>query len=134
MRLNALIKIKKLKLQELLRYQHGLKDEKGKFEMTNNVIIVLKIELTLLEKILEDEKIGIDQEYLLTLVNQVRCKNNGIIKEISKKAFQTKGEMVNGEFLSFEYLKEKTTMIDMLLSTIQKDILESTKVKQKFEN
>ena len=66
----------------------------------------------------------IDTEYLMTLVNQVRCKNNGIKSHINKKGFlNNPGVMVNGDHLSFEYLQEKANIIDMLLDTIERDVL-----------
>jgi hypothetical protein len=67
---------------------------------------------------------GIDTEYLITLIGQVRCKNNGIKSHVNKKGFlENPGVMVNGDHLSFEYLQEKTALIDALLDTIEKDIL-----------
>ena len=67
---------------------------------------------------------GIDTEYLITLISQVRCKNNGIKSHVNKKGFlENPGVMVNGDHLSFEYLQEKTALIDALLNTIEKDIL-----------
>ncbi len=69
-------------------------------------------------------KDGIDTEYLITLVNQLRCKNNGIKSHVNKKGFvDNPGIMVNGDHLSFEYLQEKSNIIDALLNTIEKDIL-----------
>ena len=66
----------------------------------------------------------IDTEYLVTLINQVKCKNNGIKSHINKKGFlEEEGVMINGDHLSFEYLQEKTNVIDSLLDTILKDIL-----------
>ena len=69
-------------------------------------------------------KEGIDTEYLIELIRQVRCKNNGISSHINKKGFlETDGIMINGEHLSFEYLQEKSNMIAALLDTIERDIL-----------
>lgn len=69
-------------------------------------------------------KDGIDTEYLITLISQVRCKNNGIKSHVNKKGFlDNPGVMINGDHLSFEYLQEKAHMIDMLLDTIEKDVL-----------
>jgi len=66
----------------------------------------------------------VDTEYLITLINQVRCKNNGIKSHINKKEFlEIKGMMINGQHFSFEYLREKSAVLDMLLDTIEKDIL-----------
>lgn len=66
----------------------------------------------------------IDTEYLITLVQQIRCKNNGIKSHINKKEFlKINGVMVNGDHLSFEYLQEKANLIDMLLDTIERDVL-----------
>ena len=69
-------------------------------------------------------KEGIDTEYLITIINQVRCKNNGIKSHLNKKGFKDcPGIMIHGDHLSFSYLQEKTNVIDMLLDTIEKDIL-----------
>jgi len=69
-------------------------------------------------------KEGIDTEYLITLINQVRCKNNGIYSHVRKKGFKDcLGTMLHGEHLSLEYLQEKTAVIDTLLDTIENDIL-----------
>ncbi len=66
----------------------------------------------------------IDAEYLITLIGQIRCKNNGIKSHINKKGFlNNPGVMVNGDHLSFEYLQEKADVIDMLLDTIERDVL-----------
>jgi len=66
----------------------------------------------------------IDAEYLITLVQQIRCKNNGIKTHINKKGFlEIDGIMVNGNHLSFEYLQQKANVIDMLLDTIERDVL-----------
>jgi len=67
---------------------------------------------------------GIDTEYLVELLRQVRCKNNGIKSHVNKKGFlDNPGIMINGDHLSFEYLQEKAEIIDRLLNTIEKDIL-----------
>lgn len=69
---------------------------------------------------------GIDTEYLITLINQVRWQNNGITNEIADEKVKLKGINVGetGEkFVSFEYLQEKSSIIDSLLNTIEKDIL-----------
>jgi len=80
-------------------------------------------------------KEGIDTEYLITLVNQIRCKNNGIKSHVNKKGFlDNPGVMVNGEHLSFEYLQEKTLLIDALLDTIKKDILLKSGVLRTLQN
>lgn len=70
-------------------------------------------------------KEGIDTEYLITLIGQIRCKNNGIKSHVTKKGFLHAGGgvMVNGDHLSFEYLQEKSNVIEALLDTIEKDIL-----------
>ena len=66
----------------------------------------------------------VDTEYLETIVKQIRCKNNGIKSHVHKKGFlDSAGVMVNGDHLSFQYLQEKSKVIDMLLDTIEKDIL-----------
>ena len=77
----------------------------------------------------------IDTEYLVTLISQIRCKNNGIMSHLAKKGFEgLDGTMVNGDHLSFEYLKEKSKVIDMLLNTIDKDILLKSGRLRTFEN
>ena len=69
-------------------------------------------------------KEGIDTEYLITLINQIRCKNNGMFSHVRKKGFKDcAGIMLHGDHLSIEYLQEKTAVLDMLLDTIEKDIL-----------
>lgn len=69
-------------------------------------------------------KDGIDTEYLIELIRQARCKNNGIKSHINKKAFlEIDGMMINGEHFSFEYLREKVNVEDMLFDTIERDIL-----------
>ena len=75
---------------------------------------------------------GIDTEYLVTIIDQVRCKNNGIKSHVNKEKFkEISGTMINGEHLDFGYLREKTAMIDMLLDTIEYDILKkSGKLRQ----
>ena len=66
----------------------------------------------------------IDTEYLVTLLDQLRCKNNGITSHINKKEFlKINSIMINDEHLSFEYLREKSLLIDALINTIKKDIL-----------
>ncbi len=80
-------------------------------------------------------KEGIDTEYLVTLIKQIRCKNNGIKSHVYKKGFvDNPGVMINGDHLSFEYLQEKTIVIDQLLDTIAKDILLKSRVLRKLEN
>lgn len=77
----------------------------------------------------------IDTEYLDTLLDQIRCKNNGIKSHINKKGFlEIDGVMANGDHLSFEYLQEKSNMIDMLLNTIKQDILLKSGRFRKLEN
>jgi len=77
----------------------------------------------------------IDTEYLDTLLDQVRCKNNGITSHINKKAFRDiDGTMINDEHFSFEYLREKSLLIDALINTIKKDILLKSGRFRKLEN
>ncbi len=72
-------------------------------------------------------KEGIDTEYLITLIDQIRCKNNGINSHINKEGFKDcPGVMIHGDHLSFEYLQEKSKVIDMLLNTIKKDVLKKS--------
>ncbi len=72
-------------------------------------------------------KEGLDTEYLSHLLSQVRCKNNGIFHHVRKKGFmECSGTMLHGDHLSLEYLREKTAVLDMLLDTIEKDILEKS--------
>jgi len=80
-------------------------------------------------------KKGIDTEYLITLIGQIRCKNNGIKSHVNKKGFlDNPGVMVNGDHLSFEYLQEKTSVIDALLSTIELDILMKSGALRSLKN
>ncbi len=79
-------------------------------------------------------KEGIDTEYLITLISQLRCKNNGIKEHLKKKEFQIPGMMLGDDHLSFDYLREKSNMIDMLLNTIQKDVLLKSSVFRKLQN
>lgn len=80
-------------------------------------------------------KEGIDTEYLIELIRQARCKNNGIKTHINKKAFlEIDGTMINGEHFSFEYLREKVNVEDQLLDTIERDILLKSGRLRKLEN
>jgi len=80
-------------------------------------------------------KNGIDTEYLITLINQIRCKNNGIKSHVNKKGFvNNRGVMINGDHLSLEYLQEKTLLIDALLSTIELDILRKSGALRSLKN
>lgn len=77
----------------------------------------------------------IDTEYLDTLLNQLRCKNNGINTHINKKEFlKTDGIIINDAHLSFEYLREKSYLIDALIDTIKKDILLKSGKFRKLDN
>ena len=78
---------------------------------------------------------GIDTEYLSSMIKQVRCKNNGMYFHVRKKGFKDcLGTMLHGEHLSLEYLQEKTTVVNMLLDTIEKDILLKSGVFRKLKN
>ena len=77
---------------------------------------------------------GIDTEYLVQMISQIRCKNNGIKSHLSKKSFQIDGIMINDDHLSFEYLREKSQIIDMLLDTICRDILTKSGMFRKLKN
>lgn len=77
---------------------------------------------------------GIDTEYLVTLIGQLRCKNNGIKSHLSKKEFQVDGMMVGEDHLSFEYLREKSDVIEMLLDTIERDVLLKSGRLRSMEN
>ena len=80
-------------------------------------------------------KDGIDTEYLIELIRQARCKNNGIKSHINKKAFlEIDGTMINGEHFSFEYLREKVNVEDQLLDTIERDILLKSGRLRNLEN
>ena len=77
----------------------------------------------------------IDTEYLETLLDQLRCKNNGIKSHIHKNGFlKIDGIMINDEHLSFDYLREKSSLIDALIDTIKKDILLKSGRFRKLEN
>ena len=69
-------------------------------------------------------KEGIDTEYLITLINQIRRRYDRMFSHVRKKGFKDcLGIMLHGDHLSIEYLQEKTAVLDMLLDTIEKDIL-----------
>jgi len=69
-------------------------------------------------------KEGLDVEYLITIINQAKCKNNGMYSHVRKKGFKDcPGVMLHGDHLSLEYLQEKTAVLDALLNTIERDIL-----------
>lgn len=77
----------------------------------------------------------IDREYLISLIKQIRCKNNGIKVHMNKKGFQTQsGFMFNGDHFSFEYVQDKTKNIDMLLDTIVTDVLLKSVFFKKLDN
>lgn len=77
----------------------------------------------------------IDTAYLVEMVRQIRCKNNGIKHHLSKKGFlEVNGIMINGDHLSFEYLREKSATIDLLLDTIVKDILVKSRIYRILDN
>lgn len=77
----------------------------------------------------------VDTEYLVELIRQIRCKNNGIKSHLSKKSFcEISGVMVGVDHLSFEYLQEKSAMIDSLLDTILKDILFKSRLFRQLNN
>jgi len=78
---------------------------------------------------------GIDTEYLISMISQVRCKNNGMYSHVRKKGFKDcSGIMLHGDHLSLEYLQEKTAVLDALLDTIEKDILLKSGVLRKLQN
>ena len=80
-------------------------------------------------------KEGLDVEYLITLINQARCKNNGMFSHVRKKGFKDcSGTMLHGDHLSIEYLQEKTAVLGMLLDTIEKDILLKSGVFRSLNN
>ena len=80
-------------------------------------------------------KEGIDTEYLIEMIRQARCKSNGIKSHINKKAFlEINGTMINGEHFSFEYLREKTNVINALFDTIERDILLKSGRLRSLEN
>jgi len=80
-------------------------------------------------------KDGIDTEYLIELIRQVRCKNNGINSHINKKGFlKLDGVMLGDTHLSFEYLREKSNVIDALLHSIERDILLKSGRLRKLQN
>ena len=67
---------------------------------------------------------GIDTEYLVSMIAQARCKVNGMKNELNKTGFQEcPGIMLHGDFLSLEYLREKSEVFAMMLDTIERDIL-----------
>lgn len=67
---------------------------------------------------------GIDTEYLVTMIAQARCKVNGMKNELYKKGFKDcPGIMLHGDYLSLDYMREKTNVFAMMLDTIERDIL-----------
>jgi len=75
----------------------------------------------------------IDTEYLAELIRQTQVQNNGISYEVRKKGLP-KGLMINGSYVSFEYLQEKSSLVDSLLTTIHNDILMKSGKLRKLEN
>ena len=77
----------------------------------------------------------IDVEYLVEIIRQIKCKNNGIKSHLSKPGFaKLDGIIINGSHLSFEYMQEKSKMIDLLLDTISKDILFHSRMFRQLNN
>lgn len=70
---------------------------------------------------------NVDLGYLSHLLDQIKCKNNGIKSHLQKKDFKIIGMIVGESHLSFEYLREKSIAIDMILDTIKKDVLTNQK-------
>ena len=67
---------------------------------------------------------GIDTEYLVSMIAQARCKVNGMKNELNKNGFkECPGIMLHGDFLSLEYLREKSEVFAMMLDTIERDVL-----------
>ncbi len=78
---------------------------------------------------------GIDTEYLTTMIAQARCKVNGMKNELNKKGFkECPGIMLHGDYLSFEYLRDKAEVFAMMLDTIEKDILLKSGRLRSLEN
>lgn len=78
---------------------------------------------------------GIDTEYLITMIGQARCKVNGMKNELGKKGFkECPGIMLHGDYLSFEYLRDKAEVFAMMLDTIEKDILLKSGRLRSLEN
>ncbi len=77
----------------------------------------------------------IDVTYLIEIIRQIRCKNNGIKSHLNKQGFsKLDGVIINDTHLSFEYMREKSLMIDLLLDTIAKDILLKSRIYKLLEN
>lgn len=77
----------------------------------------------------------IDTTYLVEIIHQIRCKNNGIKSHLNKEKFsKLDGVMINDTHLSFEYMREKLCMIDLLLDTIAKDILLKSRIYKLLDN
>jgi len=75
-----------------------------------------------------------DLAYVISLLDQIQCKTNGIITHLQKKDFQIDGMMIGESHLSFEYLREKSTMIHLLVETIKKDAQIKSFMAQTFGN
>jgi len=78
---------------------------------------------------------GIDTEYLVEMIAQARCKVNGMKNELNKKGFkECPGIMLHGDFLSLEYLRDKAEVFEMMLNTIERDILLKSGRLRSLEN
>ena len=66
----------------------------------------------------------ITQEHLEHWIKEIQWQLNGLHKELNKKGYvNNKGLVVDGDFLSLEYLREKTEIAIKTLHCIEWDIL-----------
>ncbi len=65
----------------------------------------------------------ITQEHLEHWLKEIDWQLNGAIKELSKKGYKEKnGLMIQGDYFSLEYMREKINTIKKLKETIQWDM------------
>ncbi len=77
----------------------------------------------------------ITEEHLKHWTGEILYALNGIQKEITKSGFgPTTGEMIHGDYLSLEYLREKESTIRRLLGCITWDIMKDSEQMNEDEN
>jgi len=77
----------------------------------------------------------IEKEHLEHWIGEVLYALNGIQKEINKSGYaNVTGEMIHGDYLSLEYLREKESTIRRLLGCINWDMLHDTEKLNENEN
>lgn len=77
----------------------------------------------------------IEKEHLEHWIGEVLYALNGIQKEINKSGFaEVTGELIHGDYLSLEYLREKESTIRRLLGCINWDMIHDTEKLNENEN